>query len=94
MKRYGEVLRIKYVKYLLVATFPARIAYSSIGLSFFFKTIHETKSIPLAGLVIGVNTIASSLTAGLRGTVMDIKGQTFVLRIFVPLYSVIMFSII
>jgi len=25
---------------------------------------------------------------------MDIKGQTFVLRIFVPLYSVIMFSII
>ena len=94
MKRYGEVLRIKYVKYLLVATFPARIAYSSIGLSFFFKTIHETQSIPLAGLVIGVNTIASSLTAGLRGTVMDIKGQTFVLRIFVPLYSVIMFSII
>ncbi len=58
-----------------------------IGLSIFFKAEHETRSIAFAGLVIGVNSVAGSLSAGIRSSVMDRYGQKWPLRILVPGYT-------
>lgn len=87
MRRYQEILRIPHVKILLFSAFPARVAYGMLSLSIFFKTFHETDSIPLAGLAIGLNSLSTAVTAGLRGSVMDHWGQRWPLRIFVPTYA-------
>ena len=68
MNRYRELFALPSVWALVLAAFPARIAYGMVGLSIFFKTQHETHSIALAGLAIGLNSLASSTTAGLRGS--------------------------
>ncbi|HEX7404547.1 MAG TPA: MFS transporter [Candidatus Nanopelagicaceae bacterium] len=87
MRRYQKLLRIKHVKVLLISALPARIAYGMISLAIFFKTTQQTNSIPLAGLAIGLNSIAGAATAGLRGSIMDRWGQKWPLRIFVPGYA-------
>jgi len=87
MRRYQELLGIRHVKVLLLSAFPARIAYGMISLSIFFKTSSQTHSIPLAGLAIGLNSLAGAATAGARGAVMDRWGQKWPLRIFVPAYA-------
>jgi predicted MFS family arabinose efflux permease len=86
MKRYQELLRLPHVKSLILSAFPARMAYGMVGLSTFFKAIHETNSIPLAGLAIGLESLSGSLTAGIRGSVIDKYGQKWPIRIFVPAY--------
>jgi MFS family permease len=58
-----------------------------IGLGIFFKTEQETGSIAIAGFAIGLNSLAGSLTAGIRGSVMDRFGQKWPIRILVPMYS-------
>lgn len=58
-----------------------------VALSIFFKANHETNSIPLAGLAIGLNSLSGALTAGARGSLMDRYGQKWPLRIQVPAYS-------
>ena len=58
-----------------------------IGLAIFFKTEQETNSVAIAGLAIGINSLAGSITAGFRGSIMDKYGQRWPLRIFVPCYS-------
>jgi len=70
-----------------ISAFPARLAYGMIGLGIFFKAEQETGSIAVAGFAIGLNSLAGSLTAGLRGSVMDRFGQKWPIRILVPLYS-------
>ena len=70
-----------------ISAFPARLAYGMIGLGIFFKAEQETGSIAVAGFAIGLNSLASSLTAGLRGSVMDKFGQKWPIRILVPLYA-------
>jgi MFS family permease len=70
-----------------ISAFPARLAYGMIGLGIFFKAEQETGSIAVAGFAIGLNSLAGSLTAGLRGSVMDKFGQKWPIRILVPLYS-------
>ena len=90
MKRYREFLRLPHVKVLLVAAFPARLAYGMVGLSIFFKTFHETNSIPIAGLAIGLNSLSGSFTSGLRGSVIDKYGQKWPIRIFVPAYATLL----
>jgi len=87
MRRYQELLRMPHVKTLLLSAFPARVAYGMISLSIFFKAVHQTNSIPLAGLAIGLNSLAGGVTAGLRGSIMDRWGQKWPLRIFVPAYA-------
>jgi MFS family permease len=87
MKRYKELLAFPYVLALALAAFPARLAYGMIGLAIFFKTEQETGSVALAGLAIGLNSLAGSLTAGIRGSVMDKWGQKWPLRILVPSYA-------
>lgn len=88
--RYRELLAIPYVKTIIVTTFPARIAYGALPLTIFFKTVHETNSIPLAGLAIGANSLASSITSAARGSIMDRYGNKWPLRIFVPSYVTIL----
>jgi hypothetical protein len=55
-----------------------------IALATFFFVQDKTGSITLAGIATGVETIASSLTAGFRGNLIDKWGQTKPLSIFVP----------
>ncbi|NDA84052.1 MAG: MFS transporter, partial [Actinobacteria bacterium] len=87
MKQYLELLKIPMARKLLIAATPARMAYSMIGLSIFFKTERTLDSIPLAGLAIGLNALAGSLTAGIRGSAIDKWGQKWPIRILVPGYA-------
>ena len=84
--RYRELASIPNVKLLLVSTFPARLAYGALPLTIFFKTVGDTNSIPMAGLAIGANSLASSITSAARGAIMDKYGNKWPLRIFVPGY--------
>ena len=93
MKRYLELFRIPNVWVLLIACFPARVAYGMVGLSIFFKAEQSTGSISFAGLAIGLNAAAGALTAGIRGSIMDKYGQTWPLRIMVPGYAAMAFAL-
>ena len=90
MKRYRQLFSIPNVWVLVLAAFPARVAYGMVGLSLFFKAQQETGSVAIAGLVIGANSLAGSLTAGIRGSVIDTYGQKWPLRILVPGYATMM----
>ena len=94
MKRYRELLRFPHVPTLLAVAFPARIGYAMISLNIFFKVERETGSIALAGLAIGLNSIAGSLTAGIRGVIVDKYGQTKPIATFITGYvtMIIVFS--
>jgi len=72
---------------LVLACFPARVAYGMVSLAIFFKVQQSTNSISIAGLAIGLNAAAGSLTAGIRGSIMDKYGQTWPLRVMVPGYA-------
>ena len=87
MKRYKELFAFPQVIRLGLSAFPARLAYGMIGLGIFFKAEQETGSIAIAGFAIGLNSLAGSLTAGLRGSVMDKFGQKWPIRILVPMYA-------
>jgi MFS family permease len=87
MNRYKELFGFPQVIRLGVSAFPARLAYSMIGLGIFFKAEQETGSIAVAGFAIGLNSLAGSLTAGIRGSVMDRFGQKWPIRILVPMYA-------
>ena len=87
MNRYRELMAFPQVIRLGISAFPARLAYGMIGLGIFFKAEQETGSVAIAGFAIGLNSLAGSLTAGLRGSVMDRFGQKWPIRILVPLYS-------
>jgi MFS family permease len=58
-----------------------------VSLAIFFKVQQSTNSISIAGLAIGLNAAAGSLTAGIRGSIMDKYGQTWPLRVMVPGYA-------
>jgi MFS family permease len=64
-----------------------------VALSIFFKVEQSTGSISVAGLAIGLNAASSSLTAGIRGSIMDKYGQTWPLRIMVPGYALMAFAL-
>jgi len=87
MNRYRELMAFPQVIRLGISAFPARLAYGMIGLGIFFKAEQETGSVAAAGFAIGLNSLAGSLTAGLRGSVMDKFGQKWPIRILVPMYS-------
>ena len=87
MNRYKELFGFPQVIRLGLSAFPARLAYSMIGLGIFFRAEQETGSIAVAGFAIGLNSLAGSLTAGIRGSVMDRFGQKWPIRILVPMYA-------
>ena len=93
MKRYRELFAFPQVITLGISAFPARLAYGMIGLGIFFKAEQETGSVAIAGFAIGLYSLASSLTAGIRGSVMDRWGQKWTLRILVPAYSALILSL-
>ena len=93
MKRYKELFAFPHVVTLAIAAFPARLAYSMIGLGIFFKAEQETGSVAVAGLAIGLNSLAGSFTAGIRGSMMDKWGQKWPLRIFVPCYATLILAL-
>ena len=90
MKRYRELFAIPNVWILVLSAFPARVSYGMVALAIFFKTEQTTGSVALAGLAIGINSLAGAATAGLRGSLMDRFGQKWPLRIFVPGYAAMM----
>lgn len=90
MNRYRQLFAFPNVWVLVLAAFPARVAYGMVGLALFFKAQQETGSIATAGLVIGVNSLAGSLTAGIRGSIIDKYGQKWPLRTLVPAYATMM----
>ncbi|MEY4337179.1 MAG: hypothetical protein RL680_74 [Actinomycetota bacterium] len=90
MKRYRELFAIPNVWVLVLASFPARVSYGMVALAIFFKTEQATGSVAVAGLAIGINSLAGAATAGLRGSLMDRFGQKWPLRIFVPGYAAMM----
>ena len=75
MKRYKELFAIPNVWVLVLAAFPARVSYGMVALAIFFKTQQATGSVAVAGLAIGINSLAGAATAGLRGSLMDRFGQ-------------------
>ena len=93
MKRYKELFAFPQVITLGISAFPARLAYGMIGLGIFFKAEQETGSVAIAGLAIGLNSLAGALTAGIRGSVMDRWGQKWPLRILVPAYTVLILTL-
>ena len=93
MNRYRQLFAMPNVWVLVLAAFPARVAYGMVGLALFFKAEQETGSIALAGLVIGLNSFASSVTAGFRGSLIDKFGQKWPLRILVPAYASMMIMV-
>ena len=93
MKRYAELFRIPNVWVLVLACFPARVAYGMVGLGIFFKVQQATGSISFAGIAIGLNAAAGSFTAGIRGSIMDKYGQTWPLRVMVPGYAGMAFAL-
>ena len=93
MNRYRQLFAMPNVWVLVVAAFPARVAYGMVGLALFFKSEQETGSIALAGLVIGANSLAGSVTAGVRGSLIDKYGQKWPLRILVPGYISMMIMV-
>jgi predicted MFS family arabinose efflux permease len=93
MNRYREIFALQHTWTLVLASFPARIAYGMIGLGIFFKVQRETGSVALAGLAIGLNSIAGALTAGFRGYLIDRYGQSWPLRIFVPSYAAMILAV-
>jgi MFS family permease len=90
MKRYKDLFAIPNVWVLVLAAFPARVSYGMVALAIFFKTEDATGSVAVAGLAIGINSLAGAATAGLRGSLMDRFGQKWPLRIFVPGYAAMM----
>jgi MFS family permease len=93
MKRYRELFSFPHVISLGIAAFPARLAYGMIGLGIFFKAEQSTDSFAIAGFAIGLNSLAGSATAGIRGSVMDRWGQKWPLRILVPGYTILILTL-
>ena len=87
MRQYLRILRTREARRLLLSTLPARLAYSMVGLSLFFHVLQTSDSLTRAGLTIGVNGICGAVSAGVRGSLMDRYGQTWLLYILVPSYT-------
>jgi predicted MFS family arabinose efflux permease len=87
MKAYFEVLRMRSARLLLLSAFPARLAYSMIGLGIYFKVQQTTHSIAIAGLAVGAHGLSGAISAGIRGELLDRFGMKWPLRVFVPAYA-------
>ena len=87
MHEYLELLKMSGVRRLLISSIPARLAYGMISLGIFFKVQNTTSSISIAGLAVGLNALASSLSVGIRSAFIDRYGLTWPLRVLVPTYA-------
>ena len=78
---------MKGVQQLLISSIPARLAYGMISLGIFFKVQNTTSYITMAGVAVGVNALASSLTVGVRSSFIDRHGLIWPLSVLVPSYA-------
>lgn len=78
---------------MMLAAFPARLAYGMVSLDIFFKVKDDTHSITIAGLAAGASGIVGSLSTGMRAAVIDRLGLKIPLRVFVPAYAVALASL-
>jgi predicted MFS family arabinose efflux permease len=88
MANYLAILRRHGVRRVLAGALPARLAYAMVPLALFFAAREATGSLAIAGLAAGANTLANSVTAGLRGNLVDRHGQTKPLAWLVPSFTV------
>ncbi len=88
MSEYRDLLRIPGALRLILSSLPPRTAYGMVGLALFFHILDLTNSLSSAGLVIGAQTLVSSMSAGVRGHAIDKWGQTRPLLVLVPLYTI------
>ncbi|HEY4898201.1 MAG TPA: MFS transporter, partial [Candidatus Nanopelagicaceae bacterium] len=93
MQAYLVILRNPRALAMMLAAFPARLAYGMVGLDIYFKVQGDTHSIALAGLAAGANGIVGSLSTGMRAAVIDRLGLKIPLRVFVPFYAVALASL-
>lgn len=87
MRAYLEILKNGRARAMILAAFPARLAYGMVSLGLYFKVHSDTHSIALAGLAAGINGVAGSLTTGVRSFVIERVGSMIPLRIFAPGYA-------
>ena len=92
MSRYLAILKIPAARGLLISSTPARLAYGMISLSIYFKVQQTTGSISVAGLAVGLNAAAGSITAGLRSSLIDRVGLRIPLRVLTPLFALSVIS--
>ena len=78
---------MRSARLLLLSAFPARLAYSMIGLGIYFKVQQTTNSIAIAGLAVGAHGLSGAISAGIRGELLDRFGMKWPLRLFVPAYA-------
>ena len=93
VRAYWVILRNPRALSMMLAAFPARLAYGMVGLDIYFKVHDDTHSIAIAGLAAGANGIVASLSTGLRAAVIDRMGLKIPLRIFVPGYALALASL-
>jgi MFS family permease len=93
MRAYLDVLRNKRARHMLIAAFPARLAYGMVGLDLYFKVHDDTHSIALAGIAAGVNGLFASVSTGVRSSVIARVGSMLALRFFVPAYALMLLAV-
>ena len=93
MRAYLDVLRNKRARHMIMAAFPARLAYGMVGLDLYFKVHDDTHSIALAGIAAGVNGICASASTGIRASVIARIGNMRALRFFVPGYALMLLAV-
>ena len=87
VREYLRIFQYRGATSMILASFPARLAYGMIGLGLYFKTYHALHSIAFAGFVAGLNGISGALSTSIRTSMIDRFGMRIPLRIFVPLYA-------
>ena len=87
MRAYLAVLAVGDARRIVVALALTRLGYGMIGLAVVLLAYDVTGSFAIAGLAVGVFTLASGLLAPLRGSLVDRFGQTRPLVVYVPLYT-------
>lgn len=93
MRAYLAILRNPRARAMILAAFPARLAYGMVALGLYFKVHADTHSIALAGLAAGANGVVGSLTTGLRSHVIERVGSMIPLRVFVPGYATALYLV-
>ncbi|HYO17760.1 MAG TPA: MFS transporter [Dermatophilaceae bacterium] len=87
MRAYLAVLAVGDARRIVVALALTRLGYGMIGLAVVLLAYDVTGSFAIAGLAVGVFTLASGVLAPLRGSLVDRYGQTRPLVVYVPLYT-------
>jgi MFS family permease len=87
MKRYLTLLRMPGTLNLILASLPGRLSYGMLSMSLYWKAYDQSHSFAFAGSILMLNSIAGSMTAGFRASLIDRIGLKQPLLIFAPAYA-------